>query len=248
MATEKPEQDTFLVIIDAKIAALQALVESYRAALSVGALGQPGDTDLPTLTPGAGVSARQDGFVPVDLPIGVFRDKSIPEAIKMYLAAGRRKQTAKEITAGLKEGGLVSTSKDFERTVTGTLHRLKGGVVLWFKDGWDLAESYPDHLRTRIGNENGSSSKPKAKPKKKTRRRRSKPKAKGPGLDSRIESVLTGNTTLTFTPDTIANKISVDVRVVRLALGRLVKKNKATKLKSGYYAVYRQSAERAQGR
>ena len=236
MATEKPEQDTFLVMIDAKIAALQALVESYRAALSVGALGQPGDTDLPTLTPGAGVSARQGGFGPVDLPIGVFRDKSIPEAIKMYLAAGRRKQTAKEIAAGLKEGGLVSTSKDFERTVTGTLHRLKGGVVLWFKDGWDLAESYPDHLRTRIGNENG---KPKAKPKKKTRRRRPKRKAKGPGLDSRIESVLTGNTTLTFTPDAIANKIGVDVRVVRLALGRLVKKNKATKLKSGDYAVYR---------
>ena len=122
MTAEKPDQDNFLAMINAKLAALQALAESYQAALSIGALG-----------PGS-----------VDLPVGVFRDKSIPEAIKLYLKAARRKQTVKKIAAGLAEHGLVSTSKSFETTVTGSLHRLKeAGVVLRFKDGWDLAESYP---------------------------------------------------------------------------------------------------------
>ena len=181
MATEKPDQDSFLAMINAKIAALQSLAESYRAALSVGALGQTGDLDLPVLTPAMAGSSRQaGGSGSVDLPVGVFRDKSIPEAIKMYLKACRRKQTGKEIAAGLKEHGLHSTSKSFETTVTGSLHRLKeAGVVLRFKEGWDLAESYPDHLRARIGKDASASSKPK--PKKKRRRSKAKSKSKPQG-------------------------------------------------------------------
>ena len=41
------------------------------------------------------------GHAKVDLPVGVFRDKSIREAITIYLGAGRRKQTNKEIAVQL---------------------------------------------------------------------------------------------------------------------------------------------------
>lgn len=51
MATEKPgTADGFLAMIEAKIAALQTLAASYRAAVSVGALGPAGDVDLSGLT------------------------------------------------------------------------------------------------------------------------------------------------------------------------------------------------------
>ena len=181
------------------------------------------------------------------MPVGVFRNKSIPEAIKLYLQTGRRKQTTKEIAAGLKAHGLVSTAKHFERTVNGTLHRLKmTGMVLRFKDGWDLAESYPDHLNSRLGNGVVNSSKPKAKPSKGTRRnskRKSKARPKI-GLDARIESILKENQTKVFSPDKISKMINVGERGVRLALGRMAKKKMAIKMPEGGYTAYREEFER----
>ena len=44
-------QDGFLAMIEAKIAALQALAESYRTALSVGALGQLAELDQSVPSP-----------------------------------------------------------------------------------------------------------------------------------------------------------------------------------------------------
>lgn len=150
MATEEPKQDQFLTMVDAKIEALQALAESYRAALSVGAFGhQAVNLDQPALTTTIGEPATYEHVA--DLPVGVLRDKSTPDAIKLYLKAGRRKQTGKEIAEGLKERGFHSTSKDFGSIVHASLHRLKKvGVVLRFKEGWDLAESYPEHLRAKM--------------------------------------------------------------------------------------------------
>ena len=249
MTAEKPDQDNFLAMINAKLAALQALAESYQAALSIGALGQVADLDLSALTPAMSGPIRQAGGPgSVDLPVGVFRDKSIPEAIKLYLKAARRKQTVNKIAAGLTEHGLVSTSKSFETTVTGSLHRLKeAGVVLRFKDGWDLAESYPDHLRARIGNEVRSSSKPKAKRKKKTRHSRGKNKAKPEGgLENRVESVLRANDMRVFSPSEVSNILGdTDVRTVRLALARMAKKGKVRKHPeaSDSYMALRQSTE-----
>ena len=75
MATE--EQDSFLAMIEAKIAALQALAESYRTALSVGALGQLVEMDQSVPSPAISGGTHQNGAAPADLPVGVFRDKSI---------------------------------------------------------------------------------------------------------------------------------------------------------------------------
>ena len=234
MATE---QDSFLAMIETKIAALQALAESYRAALSVGALGQLAELDLPAPTPATGEGISQNRGASVDLPVGVFRDKSIPDAIKLFLAAQRRKQTGKEITAGLRAGGLVSTASRFEATVYGSLHRLKtAGVVLRFKEGWDLAESYPENLRARIAN-GARVSKPNAKVKKKTRRRRGK-KSSGAGLESKIEELFQRSKGRTFSSVEIGERFKVDRRVATLSLARMDKRNKATKQSDGRYGSY----------
>jgi ribosomal protein L9 len=146
MATEKLERDAFLAVIDRKIAALKALAESYRTAMALGAIGQPGEIDLSTL--GSGGSRSES---PMDLPQGALLGKSLPAAVKLWLTAARRKQTVKEITAALRDGGVESTSPNFESVITGALHRLKANnEVLRFKDGWALAELYPASLRSSL--------------------------------------------------------------------------------------------------
>src|SRR5688572_24430050 len=99
MAADKPESDGFLAMIDAKIAALQALAGSYRAAMSLGALGQPAEGDAGTFVPpsGSGAARSVTNMGPVELPTGAFRGTGIAAAIRIYLEAARRKQTFRQI-------------------------------------------------------------------------------------------------------------------------------------------------------
>jgi hypothetical protein len=145
---EKPEPGGFLSGIDAKLAALQELRDSYMRAVSVGAISA-GDVDF-----GAAVTpaARAPSDQPIDLPTGAFLNKSIPEAIKLLCIATKRKYTPTEAAAALRDGGYESTSQDFEKTVSGTMYRMKDqGILLKFKDGFGLAELYPNHLREKLG-------------------------------------------------------------------------------------------------
>ena len=147
MASEKFDFAEFLAVLEAKRAALDALIGSYRAALSLGALGQPGDVDVPAYRGPGGPG----GGAAVDLPQGALLGKSLPAAIHLYLSAIRRKQTTKEIVTALKDGGVESTSRNFDNTVATALHRLKAaGTVLKFNDGWALSEFYPESIRSRI--------------------------------------------------------------------------------------------------
>jgi hypothetical protein len=137
------ENDPIIAALKARIAGFQAALDSYLAAIAL-------DGGSPAEGSAAGVAgvARPKAM---DLPVGVFRDKSVKEAIVIYLEAGRRKQTNKEIADGLKRGGIATTSGSFESTVATALFRLKNeGVVLRFDEGWDLAASYPDSLRSRL--------------------------------------------------------------------------------------------------
>jgi hypothetical protein len=147
MPPERPTQDPVIAAIEARIAAWTAALDSYRAAVAMdGTLGERVGSP-----PGQPKRTNGDGGVPSDLPVGVFRDKSIKEAIEIYLSAGRRKQTNKEISIGLQQGGIPTTSENFEATIATALHRMKkDGLVLRFSDGWDLASSYPDSLRGRL--------------------------------------------------------------------------------------------------
>lgn len=158
MASEKFDFAEFLAVLEAKRAALDALIGSYRAAMSIGALGDVDLSSVATNATGTIASSstawppsvsRASG--PVDLPQGALLGMSLPAAIKLYLSAARRKQTTREITTALKENGVESTSRFFENTVATALHRLKAsGDVLKFNEGWALAEFYPENLRIRI--------------------------------------------------------------------------------------------------
>jgi hypothetical protein len=155
--------------------------ESIVAAVALGAFGQVGDFDPgqpPTASGsgGGGASAPPAGS-PVELPTGVFRGKGLADSVRLYLSLAKRKQTFKEIKAALMEGGLATTSAFFDQTLNATLHRMKkSGEVLQFKDGWDLAESYPDGFRQR--HEASKDDAPRKKRKKKVSRS-AKPQGKG---------------------------------------------------------------------
>jgi hypothetical protein len=133
-----------------------------------GPLSEPGGIVKGVMS-SAGIS-RAHAAAEAALPVGVFRDKGLKEAIEIFLAAGHRKQTNKEISVGLKKGGIATTSANFEATVATALYRMKEeGTVLRFPDGWDLAASYPDNLKARLEKD----AKPRAAKKtKRTRRRR----------------------------------------------------------------------------
>jgi hypothetical protein len=120
----------------------------------------PGEINVPALQNGLDSQ-------PVELPRGAFLGKSLPGAVKLYLSAMKKKQTVKEIANALKEGGVETTSDDFEGVITGCLHRMKSsGEVLRFSDGWALAEFYPENLRNRLAQQNVPRRKAPKKPKK----------------------------------------------------------------------------------
>lgn len=184
MASEKPESNGFLALIDAKIAALQQLRESLILAFSTGALGQAGDIDMGAFTGTGGITISGTGNLsggankgPIELPTGVFRGKGLSDAIRMYLSMAKRKQTNQEIKSALFDGGLATTSDFFDQTLNSTLHRMrKSGELLQFKDGWDLAESYPESFRQRHVKEESASKASAGK--KKRRRKKAEPRAK----------------------------------------------------------------------
>jgi len=148
MTADQPETDAFLAFVEKKIAALQALVDSYRYAMAVGALGQPGE-EMPSFGSNAAFGAPSGGGF--DLPTGVFLGLSMPSAIKLLFTSTKRKHTPKDVADVLRDGGFESTSVNFEKMVGTTMHRMKSnGELLQFKDGWGLAELYPEALRNRL--------------------------------------------------------------------------------------------------
>lgn len=228
-----------LAFFEARIAAWVTAKESYLKAVS---LGQLGDMDL------SAISTTGASRPSIELPIGALRGKSLPEAIRLYLAAGRRKQTNKEIAIGVRQAGLETTAGSFEANVAAALYRLKkAGIVLRFKDGWDLAEHYPDHIRNKL--ENGGRQKGAAK--KRPVRQRSKSRAeKSPGgkageaklpesqsLDRRImEFFKTIPPNVSYSPKDAAKAVGeVDSKAVGMAFARLVRFGKVTKDENGLY-------------
>ena len=166
MASDKFDFGDFLAALEAKRAALDALIGSYRAALAIGALG--GDVDMAAIATPPGHSGNKGGGQ-VELPQGALLGKSLPAAIHLLMQAARRKMATKEIVAALKDGGVESTSRNFDNTVNTALYRLKGaGTVLRFSDGWALTEFYPESLRRNIAAQT-EGKKPAAKAKKRAR-------------------------------------------------------------------------------
>jgi len=231
------EWDSFLAAVDAKITALQALRASYVTAVSLGAFG--GGGDLSVL--GSGVPSGPIG-APLELPRGALLGKSLPAAITLYLSAVKQKKTIREIATALKDGGVESTSGNFENIVTGALNRLKrSGQVLRFKDGWSLAEFYPDNLRAKF--EAAAEAKPKKKAAKNGKAKRSATKsAEGRRADATAKSkadmiieFLTAHQGTAYSSSDLAAAVKLPAVGFGIVLMHMQKAGKIQKLDDGTY-------------
>ena len=141
MPTEKIDYATIVADMKAKRSALDLSITALETAMAAGALGQ----GMEVLNSGGQPTATGQ---PMELPVGAFLQKSIPEAVRLYLTAMRQRKTTKEIVTALQGGGMVSMSDNFESVVNACLQRLKSSQeVLKFSDGWGLAEWYPPSFR-----------------------------------------------------------------------------------------------------
>lgn len=245
MASEKQDrndqQDQFLAAIDAKMAALQMLRASYVSAVSIGAFGPVGD--LGGLMPMTVLSTAGSG--PVELPRGALLGKSLPAAIKLYLSAAKQKQTVSQIASALRDGGVETTSRNFENIITGALNRLKrAGEVLRFREGWALADFYPENLRNKIAEKESGQKRGKAR---NGRRRQRSPKGEQakaakrtsqnpPDLAGRIEAFIRSGGRPVAAGE-VTQAVGAPSNVVGLALGRLRKQARITKDESGLFSA-----------
>jgi hypothetical protein len=227
----------FIADIEAKIAALQAVLVSLKSASAMGALGSA--IDAIGTSSGMSVSSLGDSGQPIDLPEGAFNGKSLPACVKLYLSASKRKKTIREIAVALREGGVESTSDNFENVVNGALFRLKKtGEVLRFKDGWGLPEWYPANIRASAPT--GSSAKRTRKKGKKNGRKMITSEQQVPAkakASDRIVDLLRTKPEREYSLKEIAEHIGMGVRGARLSLGKLVKSGRAKMSAPGMYAI-----------
>lgn len=185
--TKAIDYSVMLADLYAKRAGIDAAIAGIMAA-SGGNVTLPENAGFPVSLNGPSPDRQ-----PTELPRGAFLGKSLPAAVKLYLSAVMKKQTIKEIATALHDGGVESTSDNFESVITGSLNRMKNsGEVLRFKDGWALAEFYPEHLRRNLAPGTAPKAKggKKAKKARKTAKPAAKPQSAAPeeGIEKRIEA------------------------------------------------------------
>jgi hypothetical protein len=239
MAQKEFDFNEFIENLEAKKKALETLIISAKAAHELGALGP---LRFPRVSGDkAPVAEPLPITEPIDLPRGALLGKSLPDAIRLYLSAVKKKQSNKEIVTALKDAGVESTSANFEGVVAGALKRLKdSGVLLRFEDGWGLAELYPESLRSRLS-QNGKPAN-KRKPAKRAKAKKSpSPEAVVPqeGIEHRIKAVLEADRSKSYLPAEMAEKLGVEhPGVVATTLGRMAYKHIAEKIEGGKYRAY----------
>jgi hypothetical protein len=230
MSAEDMDLGAVIATLEAKRAALDAAIASLRALVSSGVSGADGSI----ATTNVSFSASGAG----EVPDGAFHGKSMPAAIRLYLEMVRTKKTAREISDGLKKGGLESTSKFFDKIVYSTLDRLrKVGEVVKIGNAWGLPAWFPALMRAGAGAKSGRPRRgrpPKSAlqgPKLLAIAPEEKPKLRFPRLKTsdEIDRYLRDNPG-PHTDEEIrsATKIS-NIQVARMVLGTLIKRGKVTK-------------------
>jgi hypothetical protein len=244
LAQKEFDFNEFISYLEAKKKALEALITSAKAAHELGALGPQ---RFPRLSgESAPVGELAPVADPIELPRGALLNKSLPDAIRLYLSAVKKKQNNKEIVAALKDAGVESTSANFEGVVAGALKRLKDShVLLRFDDGWGLAELYPESLRARLLQNDKPASKKKAAKRTKAKKSLnierifSEPGVPQEGLEHRIKAVLEADRSQSYLPNEMAEKLSIErPGRVATALGRMAGKHTAEKIEGGKYRAY----------
>jgi len=241
MSAEDMDLGAVIASLEAKRAALDSAIASLRALISAGvsmADGTMPSTTVPFSASGAGGN---------EVPDGAFNSKSIPAAIKLYLEIVRTKKTAREISVGLKKGGLESKSKFFDKIIHATLDRMrKAGDVIKIGTSWGLPSWYPALMRAGVG-DNTRTKPRRGRPRKvasqgpkllaaganaKPQRRNLKSE---PGPGDMIDWFLRDNPG-PHTSEAIrtATKIN-NLRVTEMLLGRMVKRGKVSKTEDGKY-------------
>ena len=235
MSAEKVDFGAVISLLEGRRAALDSAIASLRAVLESGAFGPlPEGVMASTSVP---FSASGGG----EVPDGAFHGMSMPAAIKAYLELVRSKKTAREVSDGLKKGGLETTSKFFEKIVYTTLMRLReNGEVLKIGNAWGLPNWFPALMRAGV-----KSGKPRERQARRPTRR--KAVSDGPKLlavASGKSEPSTGDIIDWFLRDNpgahtaeeigTATKIS-NLQVAKMVLGTMVKKGKVNRTEDGKY-------------
>lgn len=245
MSAENMDLGAVIASLETKRAALDNAIAALRAVAASGALGPSPDGTIPSTVSPFSISGGGN-----EVPDGVFNGKSIPSAIKLYLEVVRSKKTAREISDGLKKGGLESTSKFFDKIVYATLDRLrKNGDVIKIGPAWGLPAWYPALMRAeakagkspkrqyrKVGRpRNDASQGPKllavaseAKPPRKALKSE-------PGPSDMIDWFLRDNPGVHTSKEIQTAAQIHNIRVAEMLLGRLVKKGKVAKTEDGKY-------------
>lgn len=224
MSVEKIDYAAIIADLEAKRLAIETAIASLRTVASFGTLtpadGATVNTTMPFAASGVG-----------EVPDGAFHGKTMPDAIRLYLELMRKKQTAREISDGLRKGGMESTSKWFDKIVYATLDRLKKAKeVVKIGSEWGLPQWYPALMRAGIS-DNGTAQKAKAK--KPVRKLKVAKLEEGPS--SKIRLFLKENPGL-HTPAEIKSISGIgDAKVAMMLLGQLAKKGEVEKTSDGKY-------------
>jgi hypothetical protein len=251
MSTEPVDYTAILADLEAKKAALEQTIASFRQAMAAGALGQ---TSSDTLVPSLAAPSVTGG----EVPAGAFHNKSIPEATRLYLEIVNKKQNTRDIAEALLKGGMESTRpKNFVNIVLAGLNRARkspaSGIVK-LGSQWGLASWYPKGIiaaataappkKTKRKSRTATSTKTDSATKKTARA--TGPQAVPPAAPvisadrnpaERVLEILRVNSGTAFTTQELAKMLKLDPSRVALILGNLTRGRKVEKNKDGKYVA-----------
>jgi len=239
MSPENIDLGEVIALLEAKRAALDSAIAALRVVHSTGAVGPTPDGITPTVVSPMSASGSFQG---AEVPDGAFHGRSVPAAIKLFLGIVRKKQTAREISDGLRKGGIESTSKWFDKIIYATLDRMrKSGDILKLESHWALPEWYPPSVRAGLA-ESGQAEKKVRKGARRTKKSRLisevEPvpyEVKPVGLQARIDAFLRESPDQHSAEDVSKALQIPNVKTAHLMLGQLVSKGKAKKTEDGKY-------------
>jgi hypothetical protein len=228
--------------LEGKRAAIDNAIAALRAVMSADASGPSPEGGVASIAMPFGTSIST-----VEVPDGAFHSKSMPAAIRLYLEIMRSKKSTREISDGLKKGGLESTSQNFEKIVYATLDRLrKSGDIIKLGTAWGLPAWYPALMRA--GASEGKPAKRRGRPRKATEAQdqpkllpvsgkgeRNKKLKSEPNSIDMIDWFLRDHPG-SHTPEEIrdAAKMS-NTRAAQMLLGRMIKSGTVQKTEDGKY-------------
>jgi hypothetical protein len=247
MSAEEMDLRPVIAMLESKRAALDNAIAALRGILASGALGIMPDGTIPSTS----VPFSASGAGGTEVPDGAFHSLSIPAAIRLYLEIVHSKKTAREISDGLKKGGLESTSKFYDKIVYATLDRLKkAGDVIKIGTAWGLPSWYPALMRAGVG-DNTRKKPRRGRPPKSVAKKAEGPKlltsATGgkkkrgallkaePSSSDMIDWFLRDNPGSHSSEEIKAATQISDLRAAQMLLGRMVKSGRVSKTEDGKY-------------